>query len=373
MKRTSPSRWVVPGVAALVTGLTLAACAAGNEAESGHGTEASPAVAGLSGTLSGGGASSQEAAQNAWRAGFQEAHPEVTVNYDPIGSGGGREQFISGSFPFAGSDAYLTDHEGELGEVTERCHGQHPIEIPNYVSPIAIVHNVEDVEELNLSPETLAAIFDDAITRWNDPAIAEDNPDADLPDANITAVHRSDDSGTTENLTDYLSAAAGDAWSHGPVETWPIPAGEAGQGTFGVISAVRNGANTIGYADASQAGDLGVAHIKVGDDYVGPTAEAAAKILEVSPRVEDRPESDMAFDLDHLTEESAAYPIVLTSYLMACPTYEDEQTAELVKGYLGYILSEEGQQTAAENAGSAALSDELAGQGRGIVDGIKAG
>jgi phosphate transport system substrate-binding protein len=368
VNRTSFRTAFVPGAAALALAVSLSACAAGNESSSANGdTEGS----GLSGTLSGGGASSQEAAQNAWRAGFQEANPDVTVNYDPIGSGGGREQFSSGGFPFAGSDSYLTDDEGELSAAAEQC-GSDPIEIPNYVSPIAVIYNVEGVDELNLSPEVIGQIFNDEIKNWNDPAIAELNEGVELPDAPITAVHRSDESGTTENFTNFLGTVAEDAWPHGEVGEWPIEAGEGGNGTSGVVSAVTNGSNTIGYADASQAGDLGVASVQVGDEFVAPTPEAAAKILEVSPRVEGRPDVDMAFDLDYETEESGVYPIVLTSYLIACQTYADQETADLVKGYLGYIISDEGQQVAAEQAGSAPLASSLAEEAQGIVEAISA-
>ncbi len=242
--------------AALVLGLSLTACGAANEAPSAGGAEGG---SGLSGTLNGGGASSQEAAQNAWRAGFQEANPEVTVNYDPIGSGGGREQFISGGFPFAGSDSYLDDDEGELDAATKRCDGEAPIEVPNYVSPIAVIYNLEGVDDLQLSPEALAGIFAGDITQWDDPAIAETNPDADLPAETINPVHRSDESGTTGNFTNYLATAAEDAWTHGEVEEWPVKGGEGASGTSGVVASVQNGANSIGYADASQAGDLGIA------------------------------------------------------------------------------------------------------------------
>jgi phosphate transport system substrate-binding protein len=366
VKTTSMRRAVVPAIAVLA--VALAGCSASNEPASGS----SESESDLSGTLSGGGASSQEAAQNAWRAGFQTANPDVQVNYDPIGSGGGREQFIGGGYPFAGTDAYLSEEDGEIEGAQERCGGDF-IEIPNYVSPIAVIFNVDGVDELNLSPDTLAGIFNDEITTWDDPAIAEDNPNADLPSSEITAVHRSDDSGTTENFTSYLTAAAEGSWPHDVVETWPIDAGEGASGTSGVVSAVQNGNNAVGYADASQAGDLGVANIKVGEEYVGPTPEAAAKILEVSPRVEGRPEGSMAFDLDYLTEEAEAYPIVLTSYLVACTSYEDAEEAELVKGYLSYIVSEEGQQTAAENAGSAPLSSSLSEEAQGLVDGISTG
>jgi len=362
---TSIRRALVPGVAAVA--LALAGCSAANEQQAEE-----TSTSDLSGTLSGGGASSQEAAQNAWRAGFQQANPDVQVNYDPIGSGGGREQFISGGYPFTGTDSYLSEEEDEVSGAEERCGGDF-VEVPNYVSPIAVIFNVEGVDELNLSPETVAGIFNDEITTWDDPAIAEDNPDADLPSSAITAVHRSDESGTTENFTNYLGTAAESAWPHGEVETWPIKAGEAASGTSGVVSAVENGSNTIGYADASQAGDLGTANIGVGQEFVSPTPEAAAKILEVSPRVEGRGETDMAFDLDYTTEESGTYPIVLTSYLVACASYDDAQEGELVKAYLSYIVSDEGQQTAAENAGSAPLSPELAEEAQGIVEGISTG
>jgi phosphate transport system substrate-binding protein len=363
---TSMRRAVVPGIAALT--LALAGCSASNEPAAG----ADDGDSGLSGELSGGGASSQEAAQNAWRAGFQNANPGVVVNYDPIGSGGGREQFIGGGYPFTGTDSYLSEEDGEVEGATERCSGDF-VEVPNYVSPIAVIFNVEGVDELNLSPETVAGIFNDEITTWDDPAIAEDNPDADLPSEDITAVHRSDESGTTENFTNYLGTVAEEQWPHGEVGEWPIDAGEGANGTSGVVSAVQNGSNTIGYADASQAGELGVANIGVGDEFVAPTPEAAAQILDVSPRVEGAPEGSMAFDLDYETEESGTYPIVLTSYLVACASYDDAEEGELVKGYLSYILSDEGQQTAAENAGSAPLSPELASEAQEIVDGISAG
>lgn len=367
---TTSLRRTAAATAALALGLSLTACGAANE-EPASGGENSDS--GLSGTLNGGGASSQEAAQGAWRSGFQQANPDVTVNYDPIGSGGGREQFISGGFSFAGSDDYLTNEEGELDKATERCEGEAPIEVPSYVSPIAVIYNLEGVDNLQLSPDTLAGIFAGDITEWDDPAIAQDNPDAELPAETINPVHRSDESGTTGNFTNYLDTVAGDTWTHGEVETWPIKGGEGASGTSGVVAAVTNGANSIGYADASQAGDLGTASIGVGDGFEQPTPEAAAKILEVSPKAETDSDSQLVFDLDYTTEEAGVYPIVLSSYLIACPSYVDAAEGDLVKAYLGYVISDEGQQTAAENAGSAPLPAEIAEEARGIVDGISAG
>ncbi len=367
MNRTSIRRALIPGIAALA--LLLSAC--GDDAE-GDGDSSVDVAEDLSGDLAVGGASSQESAQNAWIVGFGELAPDVNVTYDPVGSGGGRENFIAGGYAFAGSDAYLTDDEGELSAATETCGGD-PIEVPNYVSPIAIIYNVEGVDDLQLAPAALAGIFAGTITTWDDPAIAETNPDADLPSDRINAVHRSDESGTTENFTDYLDAVASDAWTAGVVETWPGDAGgEGAKGTSGVVKVVTDSANTIGYADASQAGELSQAKIGVGDAFEAPSPEAAASILEVSPRVEGRSEVDMAFDLAHDTTEAGVYPIVLTSYLLACQSYDDANTADLVKGYLSYVLSEEGQSFAAEEAGSAPLSDSLREEAAGIVEKISA-
>ncbi|GAB2779233.1 phosphate ABC transporter substrate-binding protein PstS [Nocardioides salsibiostraticola] len=366
MNSTFVRRGIIPGIAALA--LTLSACGAGNEeASSSTGDES------LSGTLAGGGASTQQAAMGAWAVGFQTKNPGVTVEYDPVGSGGGRENFISGAFPFAGSDAYLTDDDGELSDAAERCGGT-VLEVPSYISPIAIIFNVDGVDELELSPSTLAAIFAGKIKQWDDPAIAKENPDASLPAENINPVHRSDESGTTENYTDYLTAVAPDQWEAGAIELWPEEyRGEGAKGTSGVVSAVENGVNSIGYADASQAGDLGVASIGVGDEFVAPAPEAAAKILEASPPAESASETELIFDLDFATEESGTYPIVLTSYLMACQSYDDAETAALTKAFVTYVISDEGQQQGAAEAGSAPLSADLQSQATAIIDKIEVG
>lgn len=372
MKRTSARRVAVPGVAALALTLVLSACGAGNEAaapESGSG--GGEGTTELSGTLAGAGASSQERAQEAWTTNFQGANPGVTVTYDPVGSGDGRTQFIQGGVNYAGSDAYLDDDEGELSGATERCGGEAPIEIPAYVGPIALVYNVDGVDELNLDAETVANIFSGEITTWDDPAIAEQNPDADLPSENITAVHRSDDSGTTENFTDWMNQAAPDAWTEDPDGVWPLQGGEAANGTSGVIAAVTNGANSIGYADLSQAGDLSVANIQVGEDYVTPSPEAAAAILESSERVEGREDVDMATDVNR-TPDDGSYPIVLVSYLIACQTYDDAAQADLVKAFLTYAISSDGQQAAAENAGSAPVPSSIEDEAMSIVENISA-
>ncbi|MDO9377280.1 MAG: phosphate ABC transporter substrate-binding protein PstS [Nocardioidaceae bacterium] len=366
MNRTI-KRVVAPAGAALMLAAALSACGAGNEDTGSAGSDASSSGESLSGTLSGAGASSQEAAVSAWQQGFQSANPDVTVNYDPVGSGGGREQFIAGGIDFAGSDAYLEDDE--LTGAKDRC-GGNIVEVPTYVSPIAVIYNLEGVDELNLTPAVVGDIFEGTVTTWDDPKIAADNPDADLPNTAITPVHRSDDSGTTENFTDYLDQTSGGTWSGGAIQTWPIQGGEGAEGTSGVVSAVQGGDGTIGYADASQAGDLGVAKIGVGDAFVEPTADAAAAVLDESTQVEGRDAGDIAFTVNRTTTESGVYPIVLVSYMIACEKYEDAAQGELVKGFLTYVSSQEGQEAAAKGAGSAPISEDLEATIRPIVEKI---
>ncbi|GAA4702140.1 phosphate ABC transporter substrate-binding protein PstS [Pseudonocardia yuanmonensis] len=369
MKTKRPKRARIAAVGLAASGaIVLAGCGAANEGSSAGGASSAPS-ANVSGTISGAGASSQQAAMQAWIAGFTGANPDATVNYDPVGSGGGRTQFVEGGTAFAGSDAYLKDQQ--LEQARTRCGGS-VIEVPNYVSPIAVVYKLDGVSNLNLAPATIAGIFDRKITTWNAPEIAADNPGVTLPNTPITPVNRSDESGTTENFTEYLSAAAPQAWPHEPDGNWPVQGGEAAQGTSGVIGAVSGGNGTIGYADASQAGQLGKVNVKVGNDYVGPTPEAAAKILEESQRVEGQGDTSFAFELNRTTTEAGTYPIVLVSYLIACPQYSDVAQANLVKAFMGYVVSADGQQAAAQAAGSAPLSDTLRQQITPVIDGIKA-
>ena len=360
MRFTSIRRGVLPGIAALT--LLISGCAAGNETTGDS--------SGLSGTLNGGGSSAQEAAQGAWRAGFQKENSGVTVNYDPVGSGTGRENFLSGAYAFAGSDSYLSDDEGEVDKAKETCGGEDAIEVPAYVSPIAVVFNLPGVDSLNLTPDVIAQVFDGKITKWNDPAIASLNQDAQLPSTTITPVHRSDDSGTTANFTDYLSKAGGGAWSYPADDTWPIKGGESAEGTSGLVGAVSDGEGTIGYADESQAGDLGIASIKVGSEFAAPSADGAAKVVALSQPVAGRSDVDMAVDIDRTTTESGAYPLVLVSYLIACQHYDDADQAALVKGFLSYAVSAQGQQEAATAAGSAPLDSTVQQKAAAIVDKI---
>jgi phosphate transport system substrate-binding protein len=149
-----------------------------------------------------------------------------------------------------------------------------------------------------------------------------------------------------------------------------VPGGEAAQGTSGVVSAVGSGDGAIGYADLSQAGDLGVANIGVGDQFVTPSPEAAAAVVENSERAGGEGEYNFAIELNRDTAGSGEYPIVLVSYHVGCIEYEDQETADLVKDFMTYVVSEEGQEAAAEAAGSAPISEGLREQAQSAIDAI---
>jgi phosphate transport system substrate-binding protein len=366
--------------AAAATTTTATATTEGGTATTAGGsdtTEASATTSGepmepVSGTLVGSGATSQAAAMQAWTVGFQETNPDATINYDPVGSGGGRTAFLAGGADFAGSDSALNDEDFEKSK--ERCGADGAIDLPHYISPIAIAYNLPDVTELKLSPATAAGIFAGKITKWNDAAIAADNEGTTLPDTAINPVHRSDESGTTANFTDYLHATAPDVWTDEANQVWPDAAGgEGAQGTSGVVAAITAGDGSVGYADASQVGELGVAQIKVGDEFVTLSPESAAKAVEVSDKVPGRNEYDVSFKLNRTTTEPGVYPITLVSYHIVCLKYDDQAKADLVKAFMAYVGSSAGQEAAAAAAGSAPMTSELMSQVATAVDQISAG
>ena len=350
MKITRISRIAALGA---VAALALAGCASN---EAGGSTSEAPAESTLSGELVGSGASSQEVGVQAWAAGFQTVNEGVTVTYDPSGSGAGRESFQAGAVGFAGSDRAFSAEEIAEGPFDGCVEGTGIIEIPSYISPIAVIFNLEGIDSLNMDAATIAGLFAGTITNWNDPAIAALNEGVDLPDLAVTPVHRADDSGTTENFTDYLFQAAPDVWTEEPDGVWPFSTGEAAQGTSGVVSAVEAGQGAVTYADASRAEGFGTVAVEIGEEFVSFSPEAAAAIVDASPVAEGRTAGDLAIELDR-TPDEAAYPIVLVSYMIACEEYVDAATAPLVKGFLEYVISPEGQDESAAAAGSAPISD----------------
>ena len=349
-----------------VAAIALTACSSADSGNGGSdasgsagGEHASGSAGGEQGTTSevqgnrvGAGASSQEAARTAWTQGVTEIAPNLTVQYSPDGSGAGREKFLAGATSFAGSDAALKEEEAESAK--ENCGDEGAFHVPAYISPIAVAYNLPGVDEVKMDAETIAKVFSGEIKNWNDEAIAAQNEGVELPDTPITVVHRSDDSGTTENFTAYLTEAAGDAWSYDEVETWPSDiTAESAQGTKGVVGLASQTEGAITYADASAVGELGTVSVKVGEEYVKYSAEAAAATVEKSEAKEDG-----SIELDRATDESGVYPVVLVSYHIYCNQYESQETVDQVKAFAEYVVSEDGQKTAEESAGNAPISED---------------
>lgn len=335
-------------------------------------TDSASKTAPISGNFQGAGASSQQSAVEAWIAGFQGANPDAKIAYNPSGSGAGVQTFLTGATAWAGSDKALADDEVEQSKFV--CADGTAFDVPVYVSPIAVIFNLKGVSDagkhINMDADTIAKIFDGKITKWNDPAIADQNKDLTLPDTAITVVHRSDKSGTTQNFVSYFKDQAPDSWTYDLSENWPNEVGQGAKGTSGVVSTVKQADGTIGYADFSQVGDLGTVAVKVGDSYNEISAEAGSKVIEDSKQ-DDTVKGDnrIVIKINHATEAKGAYPIVLVSYDIVCPAYKDTKQAEFAKAWLTYVTSDEGQKAAQDAAGTAPLPSSLKSE---ITKSIKA-
>lgn len=271
--------------------------------------------------------------------GFKEDQPNVTVNYQGVGSGAGRQALADQLVDFAGSDATV-DEEDVAG-----FKGGEFLYFPTVAAPITVAYNLSGVDELNLSPEAIAGIFSRTITTWNDPAIAADNAGATLPATPIVVAHRAESSGTTDNFTSYLEAAAPDAFTLEPGSTveWPADT-QAGQGNSGVAQIVSSTAGAIGYVDLSDANatNLSVASVRnAAGEFVEPTTEAATAALE-----EVEVEADLSYD--PLNAPGAeAYPITAPTWIIAYKNQPDAAKGNALKAFLGYVLGD-AQEEAAE-------------------------
>lgn len=355
---------------ALAATLTLGGCAV-NERRPPAELSAAAQGSALRGTLNGMGASAQSAAQAFWAADFQDDHPDVTVNYDPQGSGAGRTSFLQGGVAFAGSDSPMrVEHmDGSL----PLCAGDvGPINLPVYISPIAIAYNLPDVQDLVVGAELLALIFSGQVDRWDDARIAALNPGADLPDLAITVVRRADDSGTTQNFTEYLEANAPDTWGEASSQTFPFAVGDAAKGTSGVADAARSAVGAIAYTDLSGASGLQLASLEVGGGISEVSAEGVATVVGQSPPANTGldTDSDLAISVYHQTSEAGAWPLLLVSYLVVCERYIDAELGALVSAYAAHVASPEAQQVASEGTGSVPLDGELAARVRNVAQAI---
>lgn len=317
----------------------------------------------VAGELRSSGATSQGNVMGAWINAYNAKCKATIGAYGGGGSGRGISDFTAKQTDFGGSDSALKEEQASAAK--DRCEAHPALDLPMVNSPIAIAYKVSGVDKLVLNPKTLAGIFDNTITKWNDPAIAEINPGVTLPDLAITNVHRNDSSGTTENFLKYL--AAHDAWKLEVGKDWVAPGGNGQQGSDGVAKGVAAGEGTIGYVEWGFATDnkLHIAEIDNGSGPVALTAESAGKGV-MAAKLVDESGKNLALKLDATTKEAGAYPLVMITYEIVCSAGNGDK-AELLKSFLGFAATD-GQQIALEK-GAAPLPAQLQTK---VVEAIKA-
>ncbi|WP_019549744.1 phosphate ABC transporter substrate-binding protein PstS [Streptomyces sulphureus] len=370
-QRTNRSRAVALCAVAASGALVLTACGSDDNSEGG-GDATSKAAGNIKcdgdGKLLASGSSAQKNAMDIWTQTYQQACDTTEINYKPTGSGAGIQEFLQGKTAFAGSDSALKPDEVQQSQKV--CKDGRAIDLPMVGGPIAVTYNVEGVDDLVLDADVLAQIFDSEITTWNDKAIAKLNPDADLPDTKIQAFHRSDESGTTDNFTEYLNAAAPKAWQHEPAKAWPTKGGQGADGSSGIATNVQQNDGAIGYVELSYAtgNDLDTVDLDTGaSEPVEATTDNASKAIADAKIVGEG--KDLALELNHRTKAPGAYPIVLMTYEIVCDRGNKKETLDATKSFLRYTAGEDGQNVLAEK-GYAPLPAEIAAKVRQTVDGL---
>jgi phosphate transport system substrate-binding protein len=349
--------------------LALSACGSDNNAgSSGATAPAAGSIDCAKGTVNAAGSSAQKNAMSEWTKAYSQACAGAGVNYNPSGSGAGIQAFTQNQVAFAGSDSALKPEE--VGPAKQRCQGSTALNLPMVVGPVAVVYNVNGVDNLQLSPKTIAGIFAGKITKWNAPEVAKDNPGAKLPATAIKTIHRADESGTTDNFTKFLKTTAPDVWSWEPDKKWTAPGGQGAPKSDGVTTVVKQSDGAISYVEMSYATNAGLKTAKVANgsgEFVALSPESASKAVEGAQIVGTG--NDLALKIDYATKTPGAYPIVLVTYEIACEKGLPADQAKFVKSFLGYTSSDAGQK-ALTQLGYAPLPTSVATKVRSSVQAL---
>ena len=350
--------------------LVVAACGGGGNSDSGSDSGGDVEAAKQ---LNGAGASFPDPV---YQKMFQAYNEETgtQVEYDPVGSGGGRENFINKTVDFAGSDAPMDKEEQQQA-------GGKPLHVPTVGGAVVLAYNVPDLEgqpPLKLTGEVIADIFLGNITTWDDPAIADLNPDVQLPSADITVAHRSDGSGTTEIFTTYLTGIS-QAWADGPGASDEIdwPTGVGGEGNDGVTAQITQTENSIGYigleyAASGEGGGLPYASVANTADgsFVKPSTETASNAINA---VVDQLPPTLDKVLTNFTPKAEGdniYPITSVTWLLVRSQMEDLAKCKGVANLAHYMITD-GQEFAPD-LNYAKLPDSLAEASQGQIEKMKA-
>jgi phosphate transport system substrate-binding protein len=318
--------------------LVLSGCSSSNKNSASPSTSTNCAT----GSIKGSGSTAQKNAMAVWVSKYQTQCVGSTINYSGTGSAAGVTDFINNQVAFAGSDSAIKD--SDLTSATARCASGAAINIPMVGGAIAIAYNVPGVTKLILNPDVTAGIFNNTITKWNDPKIAALNPGVTLPSASIAAFHRSDGSGTTKNFTAWLNAAAPTVWTNAAAKEWPLSSGGQGaKGSDGVTSGIKSTTNSIGYIELSfvQTSGLSAAEVDQGGGPVAPSSASATAALAQAKLNSDG--NNNTLSIDYTTTAAGAYPVVLVTYEITCDKGLPADQVPLVKSFFTYTASATGQ------------------------------
>ncbi|MUN35025.1 phosphate ABC transporter substrate-binding protein PstS [Actinomadura litoris] len=337
------SRLAALGGVVVAGALALSACGSDdNTTEASSSNAPSSQIDCAKSSANAAGSSAQKNAIEEWTKIYAQQCKGANLNYNPNGSGSGIQAFTAGQVAFAGSDSALKPEE--VGPAKQRCQGSNALNLPMVVGPVAVVYNVQGVDGLKLSPETIANIFAGKIKKWNDPGIAKENGGAKLPSSDIKTIYRSDESGTTDNFTNYLHTTAPKIWTWEKAKKWPNSVGQGAPKSDGVTSQVKNTAGAISYVELSYATNnkLQTAQVKNGaGEYTTLSPESASKAVTGAKVVGTG--NDVALKIDYTTKEPGAYPIVLVTYEIACEKGLPAEQSKFVKSFLTYTSSADGQ------------------------------
>jgi len=284
-------------------------------------------------TLNGAGATFPYPMYSKWFSEYHKLHPEIQINYQSIGSGGGIRQVIAGTVDFGATDGPMSDDQ--LKEAKAKI-----LHLPTVLGADVPAYNIPGVTaELNFTPEVLAGIFLGRIAKWNDKAIASANPGVSLPDRDIIVVHRSDGSGTTYIWTDYLSKVSSDWQSQvgkGTSVKWPI--GLGGKGNEGVAGMVRQLPGSIGYVELIYAVQNKIPYGPVKNaagNFVKASLESVTAAAASAPKMP----ADFRVSITNAPGKDA-YPISSFTWLLIPEQSKDAAKGKILADFLNWMVTD---------------------------------
>ena len=324
-------RVMTAGPVLVAMALALAACGSSSSSStSSSSSSGGSSSSSLSGTLNGSGSTFQLTFQQTAISSFKSVQPGLTVNYGGGGSGKGRTDLASGVVNYAGSDSPIPAAE------MAGFKGKTVLYFPVVIGPITVSYNLPGVKNLKLSAPVLADIFQAKITKWNDSAIAADNPGVSLPSTAIVIARRSDSSGTTQNFSEFLVKAAPSVWKLGTDSTIAWPANSrGGNGNGGVAQIVKTTPGAIGYVDYADAKASGLTFASIKNQagsYIAPSTQSATAAADNATI-----EPNLTFSAIWAPGASS-YPITYQSWDLVYQAQSSSQTAKGLQAYIGYLL-----------------------------------